>query len=327
MKRAKIVIFLIIIIGLTTTVTHADVQVEKNSHKRYLMAAMGDSISAGLFAGTYLSWFNAEAGLHDDEVKNVVSQVEATGFEAINLMGTAAHPFETRTTYSWATGKSISSQYMLLKSQIQKSDPNARVSAYNVAVSGAFTSDLVGEASQVVAKMKTGKFDSLKYVTVLIGSNDVCHSRPSGVMKAEIRQTFSLLSQINQAEPIRVLMSGIPRIPETATPDIRSEKTLFGLSCRSIRAILGSCKAMADWTTQAQYNALIQQIQGANELLAEAAADANKSFTNLDVVFSNRIFDFDFEGADLALDCFHPNAATQSRLSQILWTAQPWFQQ
>src|ERR1700677_5008429 len=86
-----------------------------------------------------------------------------------------------------------------------------------------------------------------------------------------------------------------------------------------------TCPSMANWTTTDQYNAMVQQVQGTNELLYEAAQDANNSFSNLQVAFSNRLFDLDIAPSNLAVDCFHPNGATQGTIAQELWADQPWY--
>jgi lysophospholipase L1-like esterase len=299
-----------------------------SGQKHYLMAAMGDSITAGFLAATDLSWFNSPSSQYQTDIDAFLKNLEENigrNPKALNLGGDAAHIFESRTTFSWATGKLIPSQYVLLKAKLKELEPTAKISAYNVAISGGITSDLIAEATSIAAKMSSGRYDVLKYVTLLIGNNDVCHSIPQSVMKANIHQAFGILSLIKQSEPIHVLMSGIPRIPDVATPTIRSQKTIFDLSCQELRKITETCASMANWATQDQYNALIQEIQGTNELLSEAADDANKSFSNLNVVFSNRLFDLTISPTDLAADCFHPNSNTQGRLSQELWNDQPWF--
>jgi lysophospholipase L1-like esterase len=304
-------------------------QAQQQQPKRYLMAAMGDSITAGFLAATSLDWFNSTTQDYQNDIdafmENLAENIGQNPFTS-NMDGDMAHIFESRSTLSWATGKLIPSQYMLVKAKILETEPTAKVSAYNIAVSGGVTQDLLNEVDGITAKMNTGHYDALKYVTLLIGNNDVCQNLDQTTMRNNLHETFRRLSLIKQSEPIRVLMSGIPRINDVGAPAVQGSHTLFNMTCGQLRnEITKTCLPMAQWSTADQYAALTQLIQATNELLSDAADDANKSFKNLNVVFSNRLFDETIAPTDLAVDCFHPNANTQARISQGLWNDQPWY--
>lgn len=304
-------------------------QAQAQQPKRYLMAAMGDSITAGFLAATSLDWFNSTTQDYENDIDafmiNLAENVGQNPFTQ-NVGGNLAHAFESRTTLSWATGQLIPSQYMLVRASILHSEPTASVSAYNIAVSGGVTQDLLNEVDGITAQMTLGHYDALKYVTLLIGNNDVCHSLDPSLMKTNLHEAFRRLSLIQQSEPIRVLMSGIPRINDVGASNVQGSHTLFNMTCGQLRQeVTKTCLPMAQWSTPDQYAALTQIIQATNEVLSGAADDANKSFKNLNVVFSNRLFDEVIAPSDLAVDCFHPNANTQTRISTGLWNDQPWY--
>jgi lysophospholipase L1-like esterase len=299
--------------------------------KNYLMAAMGDSISAGFLAATDLDWFNSASLTIPQEAEDFLAAVEAvSGLDAaattFNWEGTLAHIFETRTTKSWSTGLELDSHYVRLMKAVHQVEPTSSVFSMNVALSGGETSDLYDQADAIVKEMNTGRYAALKYVTLLIGNNDACKNRDPNLMKIDLHNIFQILSTIKQTEPIRVLMSGIPRIPDVGEMDVDSSKTIFKYSCSAFRrSITRMCLPLTEWSKEAQYIDLIQYTQGVNETLSEAADDANTNFKNLDVQFSDALFDNPITRDNLAIDCFHPNATSQAKIAEDLWQAQPWF--
>src|ERR1700677_433674 len=98
-----------IIIGLFSF-NYSQGQTVNTTGPHYLMAAMGDSITAGFLAATDLSWFNSSTNNYKADINSFENNLEANygrNPETLNLTGDLAHIFESRTTYSWATGKLI----------------------------------------------------------------------------------------------------------------------------------------------------------------------------------------------------------------------------
>ena len=67
-------------------------------------------------------------------------------------------------------------------------------------------------------------------------------------------------------------------------------------------------------------------VKAKNEILEESTLEANQKFPNLDIVYSDRLFNAKIGVPDLAADCFHPNSKGQQKLSMNVWDDQPWFQ-
>jgi hypothetical protein len=300
------------------------------TQKNYLMAAMGDSMTAGFLAATNLDWFNSANLTLPEEAVDFVATIDAiSGADMaakFSWKGELAHFLETRSTKSWATGLEVQSHYIRLANVIHKTEPAANVYSMNVALSGGETSDLYDQVDSIFAEMNTGKYVALKYVTLLIGNNDACQNRDQNLMKIDLHNIFEILASIKQSEPIRVLMSGIPRIPDLGESPIDNSKTIFKYSCNGFRqTITRVCLPLTGWSQAAQYNDLIQYTQSINETLSQAATDANANFKNLDVHFSDALFDNPITRDNLAIDCFHPNANSQAKIAQVLWQDQPWF--
>jgi lysophospholipase L1-like esterase len=329
-----------IISGLLPLKAIATAKAPKSTPKKYLMATLGDSITAGVLASTQLNWFNTgkvpttEAVAYENYIGKLVGYNETQSDQekqsrlrvSFDMKQSLFHLLETRNTDSWATGRDVPSQFILLKDYLNRKEPGVVLEAVNPAITGGITSDLIPQADIVINEIKSGKYALLKYVTLLIGNNDACTNRPFDEMKSDLHIVFSKLASIKQKEPIRILMSGIPRIPDLGEDGISESKTLFKFTCSTFRtSITKVCLPLTEWNGQGQYQDRIQYTQSVNELLMSAAADANATFPNLEVRFTNRLFDQGLIRTELAIDCFHPTAASQSRMSQELWLEQPWF--
>src|SRR3712207_9515443 len=76
-----------------------------------------------------------------------------------------------------------------------------------------------------------------KYVMIMIGSNDACaDDAPPGItvpkVRASLKAAFEQLAKIQQNEPIRILVSSLPKIPDLGRKEIRSEEHTSELQSR-----------------------------------------------------------------------------------------------
>jgi lysophospholipase L1-like esterase len=239
--------------------------------------------------------------------------------------------FENKSTFSWATGHRISSHYLRLQNWLHRNGDKRRLDALNVAYPGNTSYALAGQVKQIVQAMASGKYDALKYTTILIGANDACSTAtptgtPTEILRANVFATLQQLAGIRQDEPTRVMVVGIPRIPNLATPEFRKASTIFGLSCETVRnKILRECDSLLSWTTPEEYSEKMQIVDDVNRTLRQVVEEANATFPNLQVIYSNRLYDLAIPVSVLAIDCFHPNPYGQSALSDQVWMDQPWF--
>lgn len=275
-----------------------------------LMATMGDSISAALFAGTTLD--SSTATITVDEV-------------AASWRGWSY--FERKDTLSWSSGKNIASHFMRLRDYLRSAE-GLELEVLNTAATGNRAEDLLGQARQVADAMRTGKYSALKYVTLMAGANDVCSSEtgegtPSGVMRDSIKAALAILAAVPQQEPVRVLVSGIPNVPSVST--FRNQGILLGLTCGGLWTRAGICEGMLGWKSEEELAQRIKIVRSRNQVIRQAVVEASAEHPNLKVVYSDRIFNGSYVTSDMAVDCFHPNEKSQRRIAEDLWKDQVWF--
>src|SRR6185312_7361813 len=147
----------------------------------------------------------------------------------------------------------------------------------NVAYPGDTTYDLSAQIDHVVKSVNSGRYDEIAYVTVLIGSNDACTDEtavgtPLQTMHDNLMSMFAKLASIQQKDPIRVLLIGMPRIPDLGTPEYRNASTVFELSCETVRnKILKFCNPLLLWNTPEEYDAAMMVVEDKNRLLREVS--------------------------------------------------------
>lgn len=284
---------------------------------QYLMANIGDSMTAATFADTTtflpFSFFQTLRG-----------ELAADSFQTLALI-------ENKKSYSWASGRWIDSHYMKLRQSMRYENSNDTLDVMNVAVPGSEAKDTLIQAQKVVDAMKSGSYLELKYVTLLIGANDACSSSssvgtPHEVFREHLRATIRKLAEIQQKEPIRVLVSSIPNIPVLGRPEIAKHTTMGVMSCDFFRhEVLGFCKSLTRWDNDADFDEKVLSIIEKNEIIHAVVEEAAQLYPNLQLVYSDALYRFEITTDLLAMDCFHPNQKGQEELSQILWHDQHWF--
>jgi lysophospholipase L1-like esterase len=290
----------LLLLGSIVGTAHAQDQ------KKYLMVAMGDSITAGFIANTHVHT------LSTDYVLNFP-------------------PFTNKKSDSWASGKSIISHYFQLQRFLEKSGDSTPVEMLDVADPGDEIHDVIAQAKRVKAAMDSGNYETLKYVVLLIGANDACAKKApfSGKehkMRKSLEEIFGILSEIHQQEPIRILVAGIPNIPDLAQPQFAETKTAFGMTCHFFQEeILKDCNPLLNWKSKEDYEKRVAVVEHTNQILEDGAHEASAAHPNLQVVFTDQLFKTAIQPEFLAADCFHPSREGQETISSTLWAQQAWF--
>jgi lysophospholipase L1-like esterase len=274
----------------------------------FLMGSMGDSISAGFFADTDLRDFAAQ-----------VNRGPGSGW------------FEHKDSYSWASGDEISSHFEKLRNAVLLEEPGAELEVQNFAASGNVAENIPDQAEEIVQAMHDGNYRAVKYITLFIGANDACSTQTSGgtpddEMAQSLMKGFEALSQIEQSEPIRVLVVGLPKIPSLAEANIRESSTLLGLSCHFVRdEVLGTCHSLLDWKNDGEYFEKLGIVADKNAVIQSVTETAAQAFPNLQIHYTARLWNVEIKPEQLAIDCFHPGRLGQQVLADELWAEQPWF--
>lgn len=282
-----------------------------------LMAALGDSITAGTFADT--------AATDPDPTSAIAGFIDSRFQD-----GLFAQYLNEHKELSWATGNGVS-QLTLLRRSIREINPTADVEALNAAVPGVGTDHLAEQVQAVVEAMGTGRYRSLLYVTLLIGSNEGCgHVDPAAAtdeaMSLALDGAFAKLASIHQDRKIRVLMVGLPNIPQLGEPDVADQSLFPLLSCSQLQLhFLHFCDPLLGWSDAQSYQIALNTILRKNQVLVDSASRAMKAHPELDIHFTRALTERKIRFEELAMDCFHPNQGAHEEIARALWSEQPWF--
>jgi lysophospholipase L1-like esterase len=239
------------------------------------------------------------------------NSMASTGNSITRAYNTGPIAFLDWPSNSWSTGSSstVNSHYR----RILAANPAISGRNYNGAVTGADMGDLNGQVTQAVAQ-------SVDYVTILMGANDVCASSEAAMTPvATYRAQFQTAMQ--------TLTSGLPdaRVFVVSIPDVYRLWEIYRTSftARFVWTIAGICQSMlanpgstasADVARRARVR---QRNIDYNTQLAEVCS------LYLHCRFDgNAAFNTDFVRSDVSSrDYFHPSVAGQTKLGAVSWSA------
>ena len=212
---------------------------------------------------------------------------------------------------SWSTGYTsydgIASHY----ERIRQLNSAITGHAYNDAVSGAKMDDAPGQATQAVGQ-------HARYVTVLMGANDLCTSSPAtmtspAAFQADFETTMAILMAQNP-QPY-VFVSSIPNIYQLWT-------VLKGNSlARWAWANFHICQSMLGATrTEEERQQVVAREQAFNQILADICAQYTRCRWD-----DEADYNYPFKASDVStLDFFHPSLSGQAALARVTWNASWW---
>jgi GDSL-like Lipase/Acylhydrolase len=212
---------------------------------------------------------------------------------------------------SWSTGSTsydgIASHY----ERIKRVNPAIAGHAANDAVSGAKMAAAPTQAAQAVNQRA-------RYVTILLGANDLCTSSP-----ATMTPTETFRAQFSQA--MTTLMSQDPRpyVFVASIPNIHQLwEVLHGSSlARLVWSNFHICQSMLGATrTAAERQQVVDREAAFNQILAEGCAAYTRCrWDNL------AVYHYQFSASQVStLDYFHPSLSGQGSLARVTWAASWW---
>jgi len=213
---------------------------------------------------------------------------------------------------SWSTGGAwwdgISSHH----ERIRALNPTIDGRNYNDAVSGARMSDAPGQAAAAVDQRA-------RYVTILMGANDVCTSSRSTMtsmdtFRAEFQQTLSTLESGLPAGA-HIFVSSIPNVFHLWELFHDSATAEFVWSTAHI------CQSLLSTAnTDADRQAVLDREIAFNGILAqECGLHANCRFDG------GAVFNYSFTKSQVSkLDFFHPSLPGQAALAEVTWRSSWW---
>jgi hypothetical protein len=213
---------------------------------------------------------------------------------------------------SWSTGAGffdgINSHYERLRALT----PSIRGRNYNVARSGARMREAPAQAEAAVALQA-------RYVTILMGANDVCTNSPTTMTSVE-----DFTAQFSTT--MDVLAAGLPQGAVVFVSSIPNVYRLWQLFrddpvAQFVWSVARICQSMlSPSNTEADRQAVLEREQAFNGVLAEVCG--LYAFCLFD---GYAVFDYAFARRHVSrLDYFHPSLAGQATLASITWARSWW---
>ena len=212
---------------------------------------------------------------------------------------------------SWSTGSTsydgISSHY----ERIRRVNPAITGRGYNDAVSGAKMGAAPTQAAQAVSQ-------GARYVTILLGANDLCTSSPSTMTStATFRAQFSqaMATLMAQDRDPYVLVSSIPNLYQLW--QVLHSNSL----ARWAWANFHICRSMLGATrTEAERQQVMDRERAFNQILADVCARYARCRWD-----GGAVYNYQFTASQVsALDFFHPSLSGQAALARVTWAASWW---
>jgi lysophospholipase L1-like esterase len=213
---------------------------------------------------------------------------------------------------SWSTGDGLFDGIQSHYERILRLNPSIFGRNYNGARAGAKMADAPGQAQTAVTQRA-------RYVTILMGANDVCTDSPATMTSvSDFRAQFTTT--------MTVLASGLPAGSHVFVSSIPNVYRLWQLFrdhavAQFVWSIAGICQSMlAPDNTEQDRQAVLAREQAFNQVLAEVCGQY--ALCRFD---DYAVFSYPFGRSHVSrLDYFHPSLAGQATLASVTWQQSWW---
>jgi lysophospholipase L1-like esterase len=213
---------------------------------------------------------------------------------------------------SWSTGYASWDPVVSHYERILAVKPAIYGRNYNDSVSGAKMSDAPTQAAKAVQQQA-------KYVTILMGANDLCTSStatmtPVNTFTSEFKQTLATL-EAGLPSTAHIFVASIPNLYRLWQIYHTNSLAKFTWSTAHI------CQSLLSTSdTDADRQAVVNRETAFNQVLAQQCAQfANCRFDG------DAVFNYSFSTSDVSkLDYFHPSLSGQAALAYVTWGASWW---
>jgi lysophospholipase L1-like esterase len=212
---------------------------------------------------------------------------------------------------SWSTGSTsydgIASHY----ERIKRRNPAISGRGYSDAVSGAKMAAAPTQATRAVSQ-------GARYVTILLGANDLCTASPSTMTSPE-----DFRAQFSQAMAILMAQDRDPYVFVSSIPNIYQLWQVLHTNslARWVWSTANLCQSMLGASrTEAGRQLVVDREQAFNRILAEVCAQYPTCR------WDNRaVYNYQFSAGQVStLDFFHPSLSGQAALARVSWAASWW---
>jgi lysophospholipase L1-like esterase len=212
---------------------------------------------------------------------------------------------------SWSTGSTsydgIASHY----ERIRQLNPAITGRGYNDAVTGAKMSAAPGQATQAVNQ-------GARYVTILMGANDLCTSSPS-----TMTSTTTFRAQFSQAMAALMAQDQDPYVFVSSIPNIYQLWQVLHTNslARWAWSNFHICQSMlAATNTETQRQQVVAREAAFNQILTDVCAQYSRCRWD-----NKAVYDYRFSASQVSsLDFFHPSLSGQAALARVSWAASWW---
>jgi lysophospholipase L1-like esterase len=212
---------------------------------------------------------------------------------------------------SWSSGSTSYDGIVSHYERIRRVNPAITGRGYNDAVSGAKMAAAPTQATQAVSQ-------GARYVTILLGANDLCTASPStmtsaGDFQAQFSQAMATL-MAQDPDPY-VFVSSIPNLYQLW--QVLHTNSLARWAWSNFRI----CQSMlAATNTETQRQRVVGREVAFNQILAQECAKYPRCRWD-----GGAIYNYQFSASQVStLDFFHPSLSGQAALARVTWAASWW---
>lgn len=284
------------------------------------IGTLGDSISRG-----FLASFKRQDAIYPWVQPILISEV------FVFLASKQKRVLE-RPAYNWATGRAPyarDSHEIRLGKLLPRGD---RLRSFSFAETGADSRHMLDvqlpellEESQ--KKLHQGAPD---YVTLLVGSNDVCADRPDLMTETAVfadRVAETIDTVLSRSPRTRLLVTAIPNIALLRAN--LQDAALFGIGplgrCRNVWAVEKVCATLTSALSPEDQARVSSRLREYNESLAWIVESRVKMYGDR-VRLADATAQIAPQPDEMSVDCFHPNLIGQARLARDAWKSTWWSQ-
>jgi lysophospholipase L1-like esterase len=212
---------------------------------------------------------------------------------------------------SWSTGSTsydgIASHY----ERIRQLNPTITGRGYNDAVSGAKMAAAPTQAAKAASQ-------GARYVTILLGANDLCTSSPS-----TMTSTTTFRAQFSQAMATLMAQDRKPYVFVGSIPNLYQLWQVLHTNslARWAWANFHICQSMlAATNTDTQRQQVVAREEAFNQILAQECAKYTRCRWD-----GGAVYNYQFSASQVStLDFFHPSLSGQAALARVTWAASWW---
>lgn len=285
------------------------------------LAVMGDSLSAGLLANTYLEQpFASE--------RASAFMVAVATLSTNSERGKIGNAKEMDRLFAKRDLTALAgTQPYSLSTQLKKRFHTTNVDIRSYSVSSTRVSDFQTQISTMKTDYQTNGKKPADIVVMHVGSNDWCDMRSVGEFAYDLRFHVKDVMQLNPNARILVLpISDLVSVLSVADKK-SSSSTLFGaepLTCTEIRETTKTCMKRGIQMGASTYD-VAEHRKSLNEY-NQAISDVVNSTKNEISSFNGKIAvgtayaqQVNFDWNWLAIDCFHPGKNGQALIGEFAW--------